>query len=466
MMKRKFFFSLLCFAIATVCYLVTTANDLFYSNRRSTTAAVVVPLSEEEYDLSSKKMVAFGSSRTWGANIPNRHRDSYSALLGARNLGIRASGPEYPALCTYSMLSSSSENNTEEYYDVIVLEYSLTYFETAARALPILARRLRQRYPDAIIIFLSMWMPKQYRHIPTRSSLDTWIRKNCGNYTEFLDCLQEQSTSSDWKFVNDFGGTTALKMIAKSVDGSVISLDEPPADAIESLKQYSYLYTLDMTHFSEQGHVWVKDQIMDLLSNNNNNNNKNKIPQQPKKEVQPWRYKDHCTSWFESGSSSSSSIIRNTTMPLREFREGKFALEAEKSKTNILEIYNYPSTWDDTTDHKYKKKYYDVYVSFMTHTDPIKYPKKVEISLHQEGLGTLSSRTLNPRMTNAPYGIQLHIVSHRHLGKISTNTTTDTELSIRIQPDVDDVSSENNFRIVGIMITPYHLGDDIKADIE
>jgi len=77
--------------------------------------------------------------------------------------------------------------------------------------------------------------------------------------------------------------------------------------------------------------------------------------------------------------------------------------------------------------------------------------------LHQEGL--------NPCMTNAPYGTQLHIVSHRHLGKISTNTK-DKELSIRIQQDNNDVSSGNNFCIVGIMIAPYHFGDDIKADIE
>jgi len=79
-------------------------------------------------------------ARTWGAKIPNRN--TYSASLGARDLGIRASGPEYPALYTYSM-SSSSENN-EEYYNVIVLEHSLKYFETAIRSLPILAQRLQQ----------------------------------------------------------------------------------------------------------------------------------------------------------------------------------------------------------------------------------------------------------------------------------------------------------------------------------
>jgi len=55
--------------------------------------------------------------------------------------------------------------------------------------------------------------------------------------------------------VNDFGGTTVLKMIAKSVDGSVISLDQPHADAIESLRQYSYLYTLDMGQRSNHGSI-------------------------------------------------------------------------------------------------------------------------------------------------------------------------------------------------------------------
>jgi hypothetical protein len=66
------------------------------------------------------RSVTFGSSRTWGAAIKDRENLSFAGLMGAKNLAIRASGPEYPALCTYSMIGDN------DIYDVIVIEYMVS----------------------------------------------------------------------------------------------------------------------------------------------------------------------------------------------------------------------------------------------------------------------------------------------------------------------------------------------------
>jgi hypothetical protein len=82
------------------------------------------------------RFVAFGTSRTHGAGLKNRNEQAFPFLLskGAHNLAIRAAGPQYPALCTYSMLGDNQ-------YDVILLEYNMKVNENLLR----LGRRLRDR---------------------------------------------------------------------------------------------------------------------------------------------------------------------------------------------------------------------------------------------------------------------------------------------------------------------------------
>lgn len=83
------------------------------------------------------RLAAFGTSRTYGSGLGlERKEKAYPYLLSkdANNLAIRAAGPQYPALCTYSMLG-------EEHYDVIFLEYNMK----ADDNLLVLSQRLRDR---------------------------------------------------------------------------------------------------------------------------------------------------------------------------------------------------------------------------------------------------------------------------------------------------------------------------------
>ena len=114
-----------------------------------------------------------GSSVTWGAGIGNgaladRKTFAYPWLLSpnASNFAIRAGGPNYPATCTATMIG-------EGVYDVFVLEY----FMRAKDGLATLSRRIRERFPDAIIIFLLNWDPSIINHCsnPECTGPNTWM---------------------------------------------------------------------------------------------------------------------------------------------------------------------------------------------------------------------------------------------------------------------------------------------------
>jgi hypothetical protein len=87
--------------------------------------------------LDDLRLVAFGTSRTYGSGLGLERKEKafpYLLSTNASNLAIRAAGPQYPALCTYSMLG-------EEQYDVILLEYNMKADENLLR----LSQRLRDR---------------------------------------------------------------------------------------------------------------------------------------------------------------------------------------------------------------------------------------------------------------------------------------------------------------------------------
>jgi hypothetical protein len=71
-----------------------------------------------------------------------------------------------------------------------------------------------------------------------------------------------------------------------------------------------------MTHFSELGHQWVRDQILKILDN---------IKAQRSNRIVPWEFTDLCTSWYETG---KTELLTN--MEMVNFRDGsKFALRGQ-----------------------------------------------------------------------------------------------------------------------------------------
>merc|ERR1719253_12644 len=104
---------------------------------------------ETDIDLSKLRYVTLGASATWGASLPDPKTGyPYQLSPNVTNLAIRASGPNYPSICIQTMIGDGE-------YDVIILEYLMA----CRQGLDTLATRLRQRFPDAIIIFNMIWIP-------------------------------------------------------------------------------------------------------------------------------------------------------------------------------------------------------------------------------------------------------------------------------------------------------------------
>lgn len=109
------------------------------------------------------RILTLGGSVTWGAGIDER-KDAYPFLLGSdydhlvTNLAIRATGSDYPAQCISSMLRKKEEDESSSYdpnepFDVITFEFSIN----GMQGFPLLVERLRERYPDALFIYIDMF---------------------------------------------------------------------------------------------------------------------------------------------------------------------------------------------------------------------------------------------------------------------------------------------------------------------
>jgi hypothetical protein len=375
-------------------------------------------------NLNSMRIATFGSSRSWGAAIEHPERDSFSALLGAKNLAIRASGPEFPAVCTYSMIG-------EEIYDVFVIEYMLNF---VSPALDVLAKRLRERFPDATIIFLNIWAPRQYSHTPTQETLKAKTYKRYqfkSNFTalDYVNQVMAETKSEDWSF--EPYSRTFIEAVANKVGGYIIDLprDEIP---IRALSNAVPLYAHDLTHFSEFGHAWVRDRILETLS---------KAGSKQVEKVLPWDYTDQCSSWFQTG---KSDLKHN--MEMVDFGSGtKFALQTRSPpEKNYIEIEN---IWNRTAF---------LYVSFMSNGPEHIYPD-VLISVDQNGNQT-SAQVARPFFDITPLGGTLHVVNHMLVGTINSGVSKVTIMEIT-------TGHKENFRLVGIMVSLLSFGHSIFAAI-
>lgn len=110
------------------------------------------------------QILALGGSVTWGATLSNRY-DAYPWLLGKAynrnqqpsdedyyklyvdNLAMRATGADYPSLCLESIVSPTKS------YDIILFDFVMN----GTDGFPLLIRRLRERYPKAVLIYVHIW---------------------------------------------------------------------------------------------------------------------------------------------------------------------------------------------------------------------------------------------------------------------------------------------------------------------
>lgn len=223
------------------------------------------------------RILTLGGSVTWGSSgMTDRDRQydrytvqHYPALLGrdydVTNMAIRATGSDYPSHCIQSMIG-------DNIYDVIILEFSLN----GIRGLKLLLKRLRLRFPSAIIIYVDLY------------SLQIEIVDKDGKSPTGFD---RRNISEDWKWgqlaeYHQRQTEHYYKRIFEEEGGYIFALPrhKKPIDS-------RYLFSPDMHHLSKEGHKIVANGIKDIVNN------------APMKgyRVNPWGVGDMCFNWFMTG---------------------------------------------------------------------------------------------------------------------------------------------------------------------
>jgi CheY-like chemotaxis protein len=232
-------------------------------------------------------VLAFGGSVTWGATLENRH-DAYPWLIGTPyvdhvdNMAMRATGADYPSLCLESIIPDVATKN----YDVILFDFVMN----GTDGFPLLLKRLRERYPDAIIIYVHIWSlvnmaidpatgenPRQAKYDPDRDW--QWTSVDTFNGHGDSDCGREICSSEEMeKLVTDAGGYV-WKM----------GLPDTPKKAIAA-----GWFSDDWHHLADKGHRMIAQHMLNLLSTVKHDVFK-------EKRLGSFGMGDQCYNWFQTG---------------------------------------------------------------------------------------------------------------------------------------------------------------------
>ena len=414
--------------------------------------------SNNDYSLrDGMRVLALGASRTWGAKLPDRTTQAYPQLLSphnATNMGIRATGPDYPSLCLYTLLHNDDNNESELPYNVIVLEFYLDADEHLVR----LAKRLRLRYPQALIVVLRLWGPMALEHVPSHTpqqGLQHVLQQEglVFGTPEAADYLQQHTHPSDWKFV-EYPLSKHYQQLAMDAVGGVLWELPIPTNPLEAILTTAHLFDADMVHLSVAGHQRVAQGIQQLVQQHYYDSFSSPQQQQQQQQstipngrplVRPWKLLDHCESWYETGQlSSSSQLSYSASVRMTEFNPDahKWALEMvpttndddnPSSSSSFLRVHNpLPHTAQ-------------LYIRFLKTTPPPGLYPTTRISYTLTNTTTTHSTILEPTGSN-PY-THVHVNRVASLGPIPPGST-----KLVLEPLQDHQPFP--FRITGIVISP------------
>jgi len=411
-------------------YVKIVSHDYFGSSDRKLAQDISQwhpPAVERIHSLSNRKpdteirYAAFGSSMTWGSNLDDREKDAYVKILSNRgtNYGIRAGDPNYPAACTNSMIDI-------EEYDVIILEF----FHTSNNGLFELAMRLRERFPDAIIIIARFWAPSMLKN--KDSNLKAWAKergfdKGFVHDSMFKKAFLRDFNENQWHWVFESDSNTYVdtqEFVARETGAYII----PMAWSRDATGENGYLeigdkmFGNDSRHFSELGHVDFARRVKALVDRVG-------VPKQPK--IGEFSTVDYCLNWFQTGvikewlKHSENAVVGK--MPNTD----KYAMSFERKEMHPdwIEIRN-PSDY-----------VMFIYVAYMTTGPaPSKYPKTEATREDGEGTKVL----IDP--LSEKYNFEVHVSQMVCLGKVQPKKTA----KISFKPLTE---SEWPFRLVQVVLT-------------
>lgn len=268
------------------------------------------------------RIAAFGSANTWGAGLENRY-DAYPYLLSDEvdNFAMFAGGPNYPSVCTETLVGDDGT------YDVILLDFWLK----AHQGLDELARRLRNRFPRAFMLFVKLWSPVHARRLPTSSSniseeltFFQWRDHTLPpdpQINEIVEALEHDD--GHWYFPEHPSADSLIAEIRQNVHAFNVRVPKK-ATAKETLAFYLHFFNKQNAQLSEKGHEFlasiigktIKKKLLDTSAEEFVNNGIHGH----------WGKGDNCHMWYTTGGYSDSY---SETLDMVQFDSnlGKFALE-------------------------------------------------------------------------------------------------------------------------------------------
>jgi hypothetical protein len=281
---------------------------------------ISVPIIHEGKQFDNRKRVlALGGSTTFGANLESQ-KDTYpmilSELLGVHwkgvNLAVQATDASYASQCVESIVRDVARSVDDMVYDfdVILLEYSLSGLD----GLYLLTRRLRRRYPNALVLYVHLWSLRTIientdNGVKPRTILAEQGHTDEANHQVNL-LIQDRGTS--WKYSADMIAESKQHSRAgydavQKVQGLLYEMPVPenPREAIDA-----GLFGPDYHHLSKNGHHFVAQEIYRLV--NLPGDKFPMIESDPAINDHTWGQGDQCYSWFESGKSPHTRFIGGT----------------------------------------------------------------------------------------------------------------------------------------------------------
>ncbi len=318
----------------------------------------------------------------------------------------------------------------DEVFDLIILEFSP--YESQHEDFARLTRRLRDRFPAAIIIFLPVYM-LLYDVVYQQKDLNQFIRQtglSSPRSPEFVDIIRNLNDLELSYPISSYA-VDVYRNTVDSVGGYVIEFPEFQGDIKDFILWNAKYYgrdadPWDMVHPSVLGHQIIAEKIkvkvFDIMSHR---------PPPDFNVLGVWSGgKDKCTSWYSSAN-ITEEIQNVANMNLVNFNSelgwdsrSKWALEVDQNGGSLSVLCQFPHC--------------NIYLSYMAKGPERVYPR-VLVSV-----GDNEPKLLDPHLSS------YHLRQMAYVGTmINAGLST-----IAVKPIPDDLSAPLRFRITGVITTP------------
>ena len=270
------------------------------------------------------RFAVFGGANAWGVGLESRFK-AYPYLLSPTvdNFAHTSMGPNYYSVCTETVVGDDAM------YDVVIFDYWLRYFE----GLDELARRIRQRYPRAILIFVRNWEPVHFRRKDNdrgkgnSQTLAQWKHVNDLDDADLQTIIKAlENDTGYWYLPSRDKADASIWQTAQSVDGYMFTFTQRESGKQTLVDFLGYFEEKRHSHISELGHEAVADGIKFIIKSHTKDGDAVELVSGINGD---WGRGDWCNLWYFTG--GTKMMYGGADMQQFDEKNGHFALEVSES---------------------------------------------------------------------------------------------------------------------------------------